>query len=108
MNLGGAVRFNKSGLIFIAVVGFIILVYTFGGGGQERSKGNNGIEEGFISRSLKSAGLPFPYGRNHAQVSLKALLIAAIDVAQRGGLEVVSVRKGTEELEEEIKGNNNY
>jgi len=97
MNLGGAVRFNKTGLIFIAVVGFLILIYAFGGRGLS---GDGGVE--ILSGSFKSSS--GPSGRTHETVSLKALLVAAIDVAQRGGLEVVAVRKGAVELEEDIKG----
>lgn len=96
-------RLNKCGLVFIVAAGFLIILYAFGGGGQSSEDNHGGYYSGFMN-SIGKEGLPFPFGRNHGKVSLKALLIAAIDVAQRGGLEVIAVRKGAAQLEENIKG----
>lgn len=93
MNLGGTVRVNKCGLIFIGVVGFLILFYAYGGGG-------GGSGDSALSSALASS----PSVLSSDKVSLRELLSAAIDVAKRGGVEVVDVRKSSANLEETVKG----
>lgn len=87
-------RVNKCGLIFVGVVGFLILFYAYGGGG--------GLGSG--DSALSSALASSPSVLSSDKVSLRELLSAAIDVAKRGGVEVVDVRKSSANLEETVKG----
>lgn len=94
MNLGGTIRINKCGLLFIAAVGFLIIFYAYSGG-SGTNVDSNGLS---VSDSSPSSATTTD------KVSLRELICAAVDVATRGGLEVVQVRKSTAELEEKVKG----
>lgn len=91
MNLGGTVRINKCGLIVIALLGLLIIFYAYGGSSSES-----------LSASAVVASSPSIITSD--KVSLKQLLCAAIDIAQRGGVEVVTVRRTSATLDETVKG----
>jgi len=92
MNFGGAVRLNKVSIALLCGVAFLFLLYMYGGD----SKSN-----------LSSPSSTSNYGKLMKRISLRQLLIAAIDVAERGGIEVVKVRRHVTNLGEAIKGSKN-
>ena len=67
MNCSGTVRLNPLGAIFITVVLILIVYFNFGDKNES----------------------VFTY----KTVSLKALLVASIEIAKRGGAEVKSIRE---------------
>ncbi|XP_063599866.1 inositol monophosphatase 3-like isoform X2 [Penaeus indicus] len=86
MNLGASVRINKLGVSIIGgVLLMIVLVYR-----------NSGSSEG-------TAEMPLEMAQTGARVSLKKLLAAAIDAADRGGKIVYQIREEAT-LHEQSKG----
>ncbi|XP_047486590.1 inositol monophosphatase 3-like isoform X2 [Penaeus chinensis] len=85
MNLGASVRINKLGVGIIGgVLLMIVLVYR-------------------NSSSSEGAEMPFEMAQTGARVSLKKLLAAAIDAADRGGKIVYQIREEAT-LHEQSKG----
>lgn len=97
MNLGGTIRINKCGLLFIAAIGFIIIFYAYGSGGTVGISGGGG-------NSLSGSSVLARQSSPSDKVSLRELLSASIDVAVRGGVQVVEVRKSNAILAETVKG----
>ncbi|CAL8102855.1 unnamed protein product [Orchesella dallaii] len=101
MNLGGTVRINRCGLIFIAAITLLIIFYAYGGNSSSSSTNSNSSSDlSAPAVSASSSSLTSPADK----VSLRKLLSAAIDIAKRGGIEVVDVRKSSATLDETIKG----
>lgn len=108
MNFGGAVRINRFGLIVLACLILVILLYSY-----SSSQGGRPIpiivvvdddpllHSAFIRSSKGDPVSTMTSGK----VSLRALLAGAIHSAVQGGLEVVAVRKGQSgALDERMKG----
>ncbi|ODN03577.1 putative inositol monophosphatase 3 [Orchesella cincta] len=102
MNLGGTVRINRCGLIFIAAITLLIIFYAYGGNSNSVTNNSNASSNSLSASavSASSSDLTSPADK----VSLRKLLSAAIDIAKRGGIEVVDVRKSSATLDETIKG----
>lgn len=99
MNLGGAVRINRFGLsCLLGLVLFLILLYSL-----HLSRGAVPVlvisDDDNLAPFVRSKG-----GGGLSQVSLKALLAAAIDAAVKGGIKVREVRQGGADLQETLKG----
>lgn len=75
MNLSGAVKINKFGVLILSVLAIIIFYYLF----FDNTSG---------SRRYRSYGFIM---RNPNEIDLRKLLIGGIQAAQFGGLEVLSV-----------------
>lgn len=71
MNFGGTVRLNRMGVCIIIGACCLLVLYI----------NSNGME------SLKTAP-----GKNTGSVNLKSLLVAAVEVAIKGGKEIAAVR----------------
>ena len=82
MNFGGSVRLNPAGVCLLVLV--VVVLIWFNSGGSITAKGGSG-------------------GDN---ISLKKLLSVSIDIAQRGGREVVRIREEAD-IGEKSKGNLN-
>lgn len=83
MNFGGTIRLNRIGICII-IGACIILVLYINSSGMESPKTEPGKNNGFVS--------------------LKKLLVAAIEVAVKGGKEIVAVRNAPN-IGEKSKGN---
>jgi len=96
MNFSGVVRINKVGVLVICGIIFVFLLYTFTRVGDDDAR-----------QVIKGDGNPraAKVKRDPNRISLREILIAAVDVAQRGGSEVVKIRKSSpSELAEQLKG----
>ncbi|XP_063240831.1 putative inositol monophosphatase 3 [Bacillus rossius redtenbacheri] len=88
MNLGGTIRFNRVGVCVVVVIFLLLLFYmNSGGGGSSNSIGAKSVQE----------------EKNTNSINLRKLLIAAIEVAEKGGKEVIAVQTEND-LDEKIKG----
>jgi len=92
MNFSGVVRINKLGVVVICGIIVVFLLYTFTRGTEETSPSN------WVKKDNREK-------RDPDRISLRDILIAAVDVAQRGGVEVVKVRNsGPAEIDQQLKG----
>jgi len=101
MNLGGGtVRVNKCAVLIIVSVLFLLFLYNYQGKEEDYKfhkspllKEKDASASGVVDTNI---------------ISLKKILSAAVDVAERGGLEVVKVRTGdagsSANLGEQTKG----
>ena len=85
MNLGGAVTINPRGICLLIII--IVLVYFFYSGSGTGPSG--GVRKGSSATT--------------STISLKQLLSVSLDVASRGGEEVVKIRKAAN-IGEKSKG----
>ena len=98
MNLGGAIRINKCGVTILLVVAVLLLLLFY----NSQKSPDIPSSAGFGGASSSKISQAFNDGR---QISVQALLIAAVDVAERGGNEVREVRQSSNgNLGEQIKG----
>uniref|UniRef100_A0A1B6CG61 Putative inositol monophosphatase 3 n=1 Tax=Clastoptera arizonana TaxID=38151 RepID=A0A1B6CG61_9HEMI len=72
MNLGGSVRFNKTGICIIAIFGIILIIY--------------------MTRSINVDTTSKFDNQKSNDLSMSKLLLAAINMAEKGGLEVVNIK----------------
>jgi len=85
MNFGGTIRLNRMGVCIIIGAGVLLVLY------------------------MNSSGMENPKtetGKNTGSVNLKRLLVAAVEVAIKGGKEVVAVRNASH-TGEQSKGKTN-
>ena len=89
MNFGGAVRVNKCAVLIALGLVFLLFLYTYQGKEDVnvniiKVKDHNGIDERFQHLNskfpLNSISLP----SDSSKISLQKLLIASVDVAQKG------------------------
>jgi len=74
MNLGGSVRLNPAGIIFVTLIVILLVYFNMGSGGSTQA-------------AVES------YQKMSNTVSLKSLLAVSIEMARRGGAEVKKIRE---------------
>ncbi len=107
MNLGGAVRLNRCGLMVLVGVMLIIIIIWSSSSSSPQYFNDDGVL--IIHSDSDPALLQSSFIRSNGfsgdgRVSLRSLLIASIDSCVRGGQQVVQVRKSDSHLQETIKG----